>query len=130
MQVVLWIHSEALGARTPAPPPCRLSKGTATNATADSAYTSPVPSIPACVTSLGLSTFHFLRLLAAATGEPPRRYLVRLRLSEARRLLEAGDASPTEIAYRCGFSSATHLAAALRRELGTSPTAYRRDRHQ
>lgn len=80
--------------------------------------------------AVNLSTFHFLRLFAAATGEPPRRYLGRLRVAAARRLLEVGDTSVTDIAYRCGYSSATHLAAAFRREMGTSPTAYRRARRR
>ena len=74
----------------------------------------------------GLSAFHFVRMFREATGEPPRRYLTRLRLEAACRLLTRGRASITDIAFRCGFSSSAHLSAALRRHTGMSPTQYRR----
>nr|WP_296064011.1 AraC family transcriptional regulator [uncultured Actinoplanes sp.] len=74
----------------------------------------------------GLSTFHFVRMFRSAIGEPPRRYLTRLRIEAACRLLAGGRAPITEIAFRCGFSSSAHLSAALRRHIGMSPTQYRR----
>jgi AraC family transcriptional regulator len=76
----------------------------------------------------GLSTFHFVRLFSAAMGQPPRHYLTGLRVEAACHLLEHGGHSVTEVAYLCGFSSSAHLGTALRRHLGMSPTAYRRDR--
>ncbi|GAA4581529.1 AraC family transcriptional regulator [Planotetraspora phitsanulokensis] len=74
-----------------------------------------------------LSTFHFVRVFKAATGETPHRYLTRLRIQEACRHLERGTGSISEIAQLCGFSSPSHLSAAFAREVGTSPSAYRRD---
>ncbi|WP_433125545.1 helix-turn-helix domain-containing protein [Micromonospora sp. CA-240977] len=76
----------------------------------------------------GLSSFHFGRMFAAAVGEPPRRYLTRLRIEAACRHLERGDNSVTDVAYLCGFSSSAHFAAALRRHTGMTPTQYRRRR--
>jgi AraC family transcriptional regulator len=76
-----------------------------------------------------LSSFHFLRVFKAATGQTPHRYLNGLRLRSACRHLESGMLPVTEIANLCGFSSPAHLSAALRRQMGTSPTAYRRE-HQ
>jgi AraC family transcriptional regulator len=73
----------------------------------------------------GLSSFHFVRMFRAAIGEPPRRHLTRLRVEAACRRLERGDTSITDVAYLCGFSSSAHLAAALRRHTGMSPTQYR-----
>lgn len=73
-----------------------------------------------------LSVYHFLRVFKAATGQTPRRYLTGLRVEAARRQLEEGTASISEIAQRCGFSSPAHLAAAFARATGMSPSAYRR----
>jgi AraC family transcriptional regulator len=75
-----------------------------------------------------LSAFHFVRMFRAATGEPPRKYLTRLRIEAACRRLEQGVTSITDIAYGCGFSSPAHLSSALRRHTGMSPTQYRRNR--
>jgi AraC family transcriptional regulator len=74
-----------------------------------------------------LSAFHFVRMFGAATGEPPRKYLTRLRIEAACRHLEQGATSITDIAYLCGFSSPAHLSAAMRRHTGMSPTQYRRN---
>jgi AraC family transcriptional regulator len=75
----------------------------------------------------GLSPFHFVRLFRAAVGQPPRHYLTGLRVEAACHLLERGGRPVTEVAYLCGFSSSGHLATALRRHTGMSPTAYRRE---
>ncbi|WP_328993215.1 AraC family transcriptional regulator [Kribbella sp. NBC_01245] len=73
-----------------------------------------------------LSVYHFLRVFKAATGQTPRRYLTSLRVQAARKHLESDNASISQIAALCGFSSPSHFAAAFTRELGQSPTNYRR----
>jgi transcriptional regulator GlxA family with amidase domain len=45
---------------------------------------------------------------------------------EALRLLEATDLDVYDVAARSGFGSAAILRTHLARELGTTPTAYRR----
>jgi AraC family transcriptional regulator len=75
----------------------------------------------------GYSRAHFRRTFRAATGQTPHRYLLNLRLENARALL-AGRAMPLiDIAAECGFSSHAHLTAAFRSRFGVSPSAYRRD---
>ena len=76
----------------------------------------------------GLSTFHFLRVFKAVTGRTPHRHLTELRVDCARRHLENGSLPVSEIAYLCGFSSPAHLSTAFTRTVGTSPSAYRRQR--
>jgi len=76
----------------------------------------------------GLSTFHFLRVFKAATGRTPHRFLTDVRVDRARRLLERGDLSVTEIAHLCGFATPSRLATAFRQCHGVSPTAYRNRR--
>ena len=77
---------------------------------------------------VGLSCYHFARAFKSSTGLPPHRYLVRRRIERARELLTEGTSSITEIALDCGFGSSQHLATVFRRIVGTTPTAYRRDR--
>lgn len=72
-----------------------------------------------------LSTFHFLRVFKAATGQTPYRFLNGVRIARARRYLERGDLTVTEIAGLCGFATPSRLATAFRQETGQSPTAYR-----
>jgi AraC family transcriptional regulator len=77
-----------------------------------------------------LSPFHFLRVFKLATGQTPHRFLTTVRVSRARRYLERGDLSITEIAHLCGFASSSRLAIAFRRETGVSPSAYRTVRNK
>lgn len=79
--------------------------------------------IAACA---GLSPYHFLRVFRSATGMPPFRFLTRMRIDAARRLLQDGDLSVTEIAALCGFGSASQFSTAFRRETGMAPSEFRR----
>lgn len=58
----------------------------------------------------------------------PMRWLAGQRLLEARRLLESTGLSVDDVAERCGLGSAATLRVHLARELGTTPTGYRRAR--
>jgi AraC family transcriptional regulator len=75
----------------------------------------------------GLSPYHFLRVFKVATGQTPGRYLTGVRVDRARRQLERGDLSVTEIAQSCGFASPSRFAAAFREHTGRTPSQYRRD---
>ncbi|MEV0074112.1 MULTISPECIES: AraC family transcriptional regulator [unclassified Amycolatopsis] len=77
-----------------------------------------------------LSPFHFLRVFKRATGQTPHRFLTTVRVNRARRYLERGDISVTEVAQLCGFASPAQLATSFRRETGLSPSAYRADRNK
>jgi AraC family transcriptional regulator len=76
--------------------------------------------------SAGLSPYHFLRVFRTVTGMPPLRFLTRMRIDAARRHLQDGDLSVTEIAALCGFSSASQFSTAFRRETGLAPREFRR----
>jgi transcriptional regulator GlxA family with amidase domain len=85
---------------------------------------------PLTVTNLarraGWSPRTFARRFLAETGEPPLRWLAMQRLYEARRLLESTDLGIDQVASRSGLGTAANLRLHLARELGTTPTAYRR----
>ncbi len=76
--------------------------------------------------SAGLSPYHFLRVFRSVTGMPPLRFLARMRIDAARWHLQDSDLSVTEIAARCGFSSASQFSTAFRRETGMAPREFRR----
>jgi AraC family transcriptional regulator len=75
----------------------------------------------------GVSARHFERAFRQSLELPPHAYVLRRRVDAARGLL-VGQAALTmaQIAKRVGFSSASHLASAFRRQEGCSPTQFRR----
>ncbi|HKY89577.1 MAG TPA: AraC family transcriptional regulator [Nevskiaceae bacterium] len=76
----------------------------------------------------GMGRTAFCERFTASVGCSPHRYIVDRRVARARRLLEDGGSSVTDIAYALGFSSASHFSAAFKRATGTSPQAIRRRR--
>jgi AraC family transcriptional regulator len=76
----------------------------------------------------GLSPSRLTRAFRQATGQPPHRFLVRLRIEEACRLLEETDLSITEVSMQCGFDGSSHFASMFRRAVGTTPGTWRRER--
>ncbi|NUR91878.1 MAG: helix-turn-helix transcriptional regulator [Nonomuraea sp.] len=72
-----------------------------------------------------LSVYHLVRVFSRTTGETPHRYLTRLRIDKARRLLRDTDLPIAEIAPLCGFASPGALSTAFLRHTGERPSAYR-----
>ncbi len=73
----------------------------------------------------GISPFHFAALFTKAVGTTPHRHVQHLRMQAAKSLLRDTDKSTLDIALTCGFASASHFAAAFRRQFSQSPTEYR-----
>ena len=76
---------------------------------------------------VGVSPYHFNRIFKEKTGITPRRYLEKIRLEEACRLLSATSLSVTEIGYRVGFQSLSGFYAAFQRQLRITPTSIREE---
>ena len=74
---------------------------------------------------VGLSRFHMCTAFRRATGQTPHQWLVRLRISEARRLLQDQRLSVTEIAFAVGNQTPSSFAQAFRALVRMTPTAYR-----
>jgi transcriptional regulator GlxA family with amidase domain len=83
-------------------------------------------SVPALARSVGLSSRHFTRLFREQVGEPPARYVERMRVELARHLLETEPVGLDEVAERCGFGTAETLRRSFHRRLGTPSDTYRR----
>ncbi|GAA0350426.1 AraC family transcriptional regulator [Actinoallomurus spadix] len=73
-----------------------------------------------------LSVYHFIRVFREATGETPHRFLTRLRIEQARRLLTGTDLTVERIAERCGFAGPGSLSSAFLARVGVRPSAYRK----
>jgi hypothetical protein len=65
------------------------------------------------------------RRFRVLVGEPPLRYLTRLRLQRAARLFRTTDSSVAEIARRVGYDSDEALSRAFKNRFGVSPSATR-----
>lgn len=68
----------------------------------------------------------FIRRFEQETGMPPMRWVAWQRLLRARRLLEESDWTVERIASATGFGTAANLRAVFRREVGATPSGYRR----
>jgi AraC-like DNA-binding protein len=76
----------------------------------------------------GLSRTVFYDRFAGAVGEPPAAYLLRWRMTLARRALEDPRAAIPEVATRVGYGSEAAFNRAFRRFVGVPPGAWRRGR--
>jgi transcriptional regulator GlxA family with amidase domain len=70
------------------------------------------------------------RAFARQLGVAPAKYLARLRVEAARRLLEQTDKGLEQIAGACGFGRADVMRRAFARALGTTPARYRQYFHR
>jgi AraC family transcriptional regulator len=73
-----------------------------------------------------MSEFHFSRAFKRTTGLTPSQCFIHLRLKKARRLLRETNRSIIEIGLDVGYTSPSHFAQIFRREVGISPSEYRR----
>lgn len=72
----------------------------------------------------GASSYHFIRVFSAYTGETPFSYIRRERIAWSLKLLEE-DCSITDIAFKIGFESSSSFNKAFKKELKLSPSQYR-----
>ncbi|MGD1921910.1 MAG: helix-turn-helix transcriptional regulator [Pleurocapsa sp.] len=77
---------------------------------------------------LGISQFHFSRLLKKSTGIAPHQYVMQQRIELAKRLLKKPDIAIADIALNCGFNSQSHLGRYFRTITGMTPRAYRQNK--
>lgn len=73
-----------------------------------------------------LSPRHFARAFRTETGTTPGRYVDRVRLEHARRLLEDTSDGVEEISRACGYGTTEAMRRAFVKTLAISPAEYRR----
>ncbi|MES0832650.1 GlxA family transcriptional regulator [Nocardiopsis tropica] len=82
-------------------------------------------SVGALAERAGLSARQFARVFAREVGCTPGRYVERVRVETARRLLEEDGAPVAVVARRAGFASAEVMRRSFVRALGCGPALYR-----
>jgi transcriptional regulator GlxA family with amidase domain len=83
-------------------------------------------SVDAMATRAHMSPRHFARSFRAEAGVTPARYVERVRLDAARRMLEETDEPIAHVATLCGFGTPETLRRAFLRALQVGPSEYRR----
>jgi AraC-like DNA-binding protein len=73
----------------------------------------------------GLSPFYISRRFREATGMPPVRFAMKVRMEHAKELLASGLAVG-EVAAKCGFRDLFHFSRAFKGTVGMAPTRYAR----
>lgn len=93
-------------------------------ATLESRYAEP-HSLTSLAADAGMSPFHFARVFRELVGAPPHRYLLRVRLQQARQRLLDGE-SATHTCFATGFNNLSYFIRAVRRAFGASPSQLKR----
>ncbi len=83
-------------------------------------------SVEAMAARAHMSARHFARVFSAETGVTPARFVERVRLEAARRMLEDGREPIALIAGACGFGTAETMRRVFLRTLDVGPAEYRR----
>lgn len=73
---------------------------------------------------LGMSRVHLNRKLKAENKPSPSDLIKKMRMDLASEMLKEGSASISEIAAKCGFSSASYFSSAFKEYFGVAPAAY------
>jgi transcriptional regulator GlxA family with amidase domain len=74
----------------------------------------------------GLAERTFKRRFSLATGMSPLEYVHKLRLEEAKQMLEAGDQSVDDVAAEVGYRDSSFFGRLFRRQVAMTPAQYRR----
>ena len=67
-----------------------------------------------------------IRRFNQATGKPPKQYFQKLRIDEAKRLLESTGLSVDDITEKVGYLDVSSFRRLFKREVELSPTEYRK----
>jgi transcriptional regulator GlxA family with amidase domain len=88
-------------------------------------YAAAAP-VAAMTRIVGLPERSFVRRFTLATGMSPLEYVHRLRIEEAKQMLETADAPIDVIAAEVGYQDASFFSRLFRRRVGMTPAHYRR----
>ena len=83
------------------------------------------PPMRAIAQHFAMSERSFARRVVTATGQSPITLLQSIRLNRARFLLEQGDLSVDEVAWKVGYSDSTALRRMMRKMTGMTPRNFR-----
>lgn len=88
-------------------------------------YSTAAP-VAAMMDIAGLPERSFVRRFSKATGMSPLEYVHRLRIEEAKQMLEVSDTPVEAVAAEVGYQDASFFGRLFRRRVGLTPAEYRR----
>ena len=74
----------------------------------------------------GMSRRNLIRRFKAATGNTPRTYIQRLRIEEAKRILESSESNISQTMFAVGYTDVNTFRELFQRYTGLLPSQYRR----
>ncbi len=80
--------------------------------------------LPDLTALTGLSRAQFFRTFKQSTGLTPHRFLIRMRINQAKVLLETSDISIGDLSRATGFATAGAFADSFKRQVGVHPKLY------
>lgn len=86
--------------------------------------------LEAIASAAGVSRSKCCQIFKKYMGHSPNDYVTSFRLEKAAELLRTTDQSVTEIAFSCGFNSASYFTEVFTRHKGVTPTQYRQNMHK
>ncbi|MEM9447502.1 MAG: AraC family transcriptional regulator [Cyanobacteria bacterium P01_E01_bin.6] len=84
------------------------------------------PSLLVLARQVGLNDYKLKRGFRQVFGTTAFGCLYHHRMEQAKQLLEAGNATVTEVAYAVGYTSSTSFSAAFKKKFGVQPKTYKR----
>ena len=78
------------------------------------------------VNFIGFTRSYFSTVFKKRTGLSPQDYLIQVRLTHAKKMLEDTDYLIQDIAEQCGYDDALTFSKAFRQLFGVSPRGYRK----
>lgn len=76
--------------------------------------------------AIGLDRTYLYRIFKEITGMPIQQYITNLRMKRACHFLTSSMLSYSEVAYYCGYISEQYFSMAFKKNVGVSPSAYRK----
>ena len=75
----------------------------------------------------GFSSSYLSKIFTRSKGESPIKYLTKIRMKEAKRLLSTTDESIARVGELSGYPDQFYFSRTFRKEVGENPTQYRKD---
>jgi len=79
---------------------------------------------------LGMSRVHLYKKLLALTGKAPLEFIRTIRLQRAAQLLEKGQYTVSEVAYKVGFNNPKYFTKYFKEEYQVLPSVYAQKKHE
>lgn len=73
---------------------------------------------------IGVSESYLRRIFSVYIGMPPSEYLCKLRIGQAKKLLQSGYYSISQVSDMCGYSQPKTFTVAFHKAVGLSPSEY------